>query len=265
MCLGYGHQPETSEYWQLKWQPLAPIPEAGLRPPVNWIALNSYSQRSRLHLRSTVSFVNMHLRWGKLCPAARTLQRSLIRSGGKVLGTSPLLTDERSLHVWISNLCRRVVFNWNLTPGVYRHEKKSDLHQAIWPEGFYDVSASICSLSHVMTQQLVRLLWPNSTQQSCTHMASLCKVSLMEHLQAYCRLLQTGRLHLTSSVGRPGSQILHLQAMRKFARLRRPVYITETGIADKSDNLRAEWAESYFKAVSMDSNPAYFLVISSPH
>ncbi len=33
----------------------------------------------------------------------------------------------------------RVVFNWNLTPGVYPHEKKSDLHQSIWPEGFYDV------------------------------------------------------------------------------------------------------------------------------
>ena len=27
------------------------------------------------------------------------------------------------------------------------------------------------------------------------------------------------------------------------------MYITETGIADKSDKLRAEWAESYFKAV----------------
>ena len=35
-------------------------------------------------------------------------------------------------------LCR-VVLNWNLTPGVYKHEKKSDLHQSIWPEGFYDV------------------------------------------------------------------------------------------------------------------------------
>ena len=33
----------------------------------------------------------------------------------------------------------RVVFNWNLTPGVYPHEKESDLHQSIWPEGFYDV------------------------------------------------------------------------------------------------------------------------------
>ncbi len=39
------------------------------------------------------------------------------------------------------------------------------------------------------------------------------------------------------------------QAIQKFARLKRPVYITETGIADKADKLRAEWAESYFKAV----------------
>lgn len=38
--------------------------------------------------------------------------------------------------------------------------------------------------------------------------------------------------------------------MKKFARLKRPVYITETGIADKSDKLRGEWAESYFRAVS---------------
>ena len=37
-----------------------------------------------------------------------------------------------------SALCR-VVLNWNFTPGVYKHEKKSDLHQSIWPEGFYDV------------------------------------------------------------------------------------------------------------------------------
>lgn len=41
-----------------------------------------------------------------------------------------------------------------------------------------------------------------------------------------------------------------MQAIRKFARLKRPVFITETGIADKSDKLRAEWAESYFRAVS---------------
>jgi hypothetical protein len=39
------------------------------------------------------------------------------------------------------------------------------------------------------------------------------------------------------------------QAIQKFARLKRPIYVTETGIADKSDTLRAEWAEAYFKAV----------------
>ena len=39
------------------------------------------------------------------------------------------------------------------------------------------------------------------------------------------------------------------QAMQRFARLQRPVYITETGIADRKDHLRAEWAEAYFKAV----------------
>ncbi|CAK0742117.1 hypothetical protein CVIRNUC_001373 [Coccomyxa viridis] len=78
---------------------------------------------------------------------------------------------------WIGlNFYSRVVLNWNLTPGVYKHETKSDLHQSIWPEGFYD-------------------------------------------------------------------------AMRRFARLKRPVYITETGIADKADTLRGEWAESYFRAV----------------
>ena len=40
----------------------------------------------------------------------------------------------------------RVVLNWNLTPGVYRHEKESDLHQSIWPEGFYSVSTTACRL-----------------------------------------------------------------------------------------------------------------------
>lgn len=50
---------------------------------------------------------------------------------------------------------------------------------------------------------------------------------------------------------------LILQAIKKFARLRRPVYITETGIADKSDALRAEWAESYFKAVGL---PAFYFL-----
>ena len=29
----------------------------------------------------------------------------------------------------------------------------------------------------------------------------------------------------------------------------KPIYITETGIADAKDTLRAEWAESYFRAV----------------
>ena len=41
--------------------------------------------------------------------------------------------------------------------------------------------------------------------------------------------------------------------MRRFARLKRPVYITETGIADKADTLRGEWAESYFRAVRPSS------------
>ena len=48
---------------------------------------------------------------------------------------------------------------------------------------------------------------------------------------------------------------LNSQAIKKFARLRRPVYVTETGIADKADALRAEWAESYFKAVGLPSTP----------
>ena len=98
--------------------------------------------------------------------------------------------------------------------------------------------------------------------QSCTHMVNLCKVSLMDHAQAYCRLSKAGRLHLNSTfrLGRlTNIASVNLQAMRKFARLRRPVYITETGIADKSDNLRAEWAESYFKAVSMDANSFFCL------
>ena len=43
-----------------------------------------------------------------------------------------------------------------------------------------------------------------------------------------------------------------IQAMQKFSRLQRPVYITETGIADAKDHLRAEWAEAYFKAVRID-------------
>ena len=42
--------------------------------------------------------------------------------------------------------------------------------------------------------------------------------------------------------------------MKKFARLKRPVYVTETGIADKSDRLRGGWAESYFRAVSTEDS-----------
>ena len=53
-------------------------------------------------------------------------------------------------------LCR-VVLNWNLTPGVYKHEKKSDLHQSIWPEGFYDVRpASV--LSYELAERAIEAL-----------------------------------------------------------------------------------------------------------
>ena len=37
--------------------------------------------------------------------------------------------------------------------------------------------------------------------------------------------------------------------MQRFSRLKRPIYITETGIPDAKDCIRAEWAEAYFKAV----------------
>ena len=64
------------------------------------------------------------------------------------------------------------------------------------------------------------------------------------------------------SRGRAKSYItLILQAIKKFARLRRPVYITETGIADKSDALRAEWAQSYFKAVGLLAWPLCWPVL----
>ena len=33
---------------------------------------------------------------------------------------------------------------------MYRHEKESDLHQSIWPEGFYDVGTSACRLYSLM-------------------------------------------------------------------------------------------------------------------
>ena len=39
------------------------------------------------------------------------------------------------------------------------------------------------------------------------------------------------------------------QAIREFSKVGKPIYITETGIADAKDTLRAEWAESYFRAV----------------
>ena len=37
---------------------------------------------------------------------------------------------------------RRLVLDWKCTPSVYRHERESDLHQSIYPEGFYDVRPS---------------------------------------------------------------------------------------------------------------------------
>ena len=40
------------------------------------------------------------------------------------------------------------------------------------------------------------------------------------------------------------------QAIKEFSKVGKPIYITETGIADAKDALRAEWAESYFRAVS---------------
>ena len=41
------------------------------------------------------------------------------------------------------------------------------------------------------------------------------------------------------------------QAIREFSKVGKPIYITETGIADARDTLRAEWAESYFRAVRL--------------
>lgn len=32
------------------------------------------------------------------------------------------------------------MLDWKCTPSVYKHETASDLHQSIYPEGFYDVS-----------------------------------------------------------------------------------------------------------------------------
>ena len=126
-------------------------------------------------------------------------------------------------------LCR-VVLNWNLTPGVYKHEKKSDLHQSIWPEGFYDVRPA-CSA-------VVAACWG-------THTSSSSKSALIAGQQ---------NRHILELLQRQfQGPLLTVQAMRKFATLKRPVYITETGIADKADTLRAEWAESYFRAVSPSS------------
>jgi hypothetical protein len=34
----------------------------------------------------------------------------------------------------------RLVLDWKLTPVVYAYEKESDLHQSIYPEGFYEVA-----------------------------------------------------------------------------------------------------------------------------
>lgn len=39
------------------------------------------------------------------------------------------------------------------------------------------------------------------------------------------------------------------QAIQEFSKVGKPIYITETGIADARDALRAEWAEAYFRAV----------------
>lgn len=44
-----------------------------------------------------------------------------------------------------------------------------------------------------------------------------------------------------------------LQAIREFSKVGKPIYITETGIADAKDTLRAEWAEAYFRAVGFRS------------
>ena len=45
--------------------------------------------------------------------------------------------------------CRcRLVLDWKCTPSVYKHEKESDLHQSIYPEGFYDVKALLLQCYH---------------------------------------------------------------------------------------------------------------------
>ncbi|KAK9824973.1 hypothetical protein WJX81_001475 [Elliptochloris bilobata] len=38
-------------------------------------------------------------------------------------------------------------------------------------------------------------------------------------------------------------------AIKEFSKVEKPIFITETGIADARDTLRAEWAEAYFRAV----------------
>ena len=47
---------------------------------------------------------------------------------------------------------------------------------------------------------------------------------------------------------RPGLRAA-AQAIQEFSKVGKPIYITETGIADARDALRAEWAEAYFRAV----------------
>ena len=45
----------------------------------------------------------------------------------------------------------------------------------------------------------------------------------------------------------------------------KPIYITETGIADAKDSLRAEWAESYFRAVRLLSAEIHYSSTSAAH
>ena len=43
----------------------------------------------------------------------------------------------------------------------------------------------------------------------------------------------------------------------------KPIYITETGIADAKDTLRAEWAESYYRAVGSLPLPGWGSLLRS--
>ncbi len=49
--------------------------------------------------------------------------------------------------------------------------------------------------------------------------------------------------------------ISHVQAIKRHARVGKPIIITETGIADGIDSRRELWATSYLKAVR--SGPHY--------